>query len=150
MRTYMKRLTATTFVILAVAFGAVAQESHSGEENVIRTYALEQLEIDLHTSGVPGIVEGAIYTVVELKHSFPDLDYSRLLSAINEVAQKNDNLSIVYEAQLASMYLRHSSDIQIAPIPDAENHGYLFKQISDQLQQAFLAGQTDQNIRVQK
>jgi hypothetical protein len=150
MRTYLKRLTVATFVILAVAFSAVAQESHSNEKTFIQKRAFEMFGMDLQRSDIPGVVESTLYTVVECKNSFPDLDYSRILSTVNKVAQENDNSSIAYKAYLASMYLSHSSDIRVKPIPDAENHEYLFKQIADQLEQKFLALQSDQNIAENK
>ncbi len=153
MRTYLKHLTAVTFIVFAVAFSAVARESNAVEETFIQNHALEMLEMDLHRSDVPGIVKSAIYTIVECKNSFPDLDYSRLLSTLNKVANKSDKQSIGYEAQLASMYLSHSSDIWIVQIPDAEHHEYLFKQIADQLgqlEQKLLARQSDQNITAKK
>ena len=149
MERYMKRLTATAAVVLAVAFGAVAQESAAAEKNVVKTHALTALESDLHRSNSPEIVESAIYTVVELKHSFPDLDYSKLQSTLNQIAQESGNLSVGYKAELANMYLSHSSDIQVTPIAGAQNHDYLFKQIADQLEQAFLMQHGAQNTKMQ-
>ncbi len=146
MNTYLKRLTAATFIILVVAFSAVAQEVHPVEKAFVQKQGLEMLKIDLQRSDVPGIVESALYTVVECKNSFPDLDYTTLINAVDKVAQETGNLSIGYKAHLASMYLSHSSDIRVTPIHDADDHEYLFKQIADQLEEKLASLQDVQNV----
>jgi hypothetical protein len=44
------------------------------------------------------------------------------------------------------MYLTHSLEIQIAPVQDPEDHGYLFKQIADQLEKKTLAINSYQDV----
>ncbi|MGO9482108.1 MAG: hypothetical protein ACLP05_10065 [Candidatus Kryptoniota bacterium] len=65
-------------------------------------------------------------------------------------SQESHDVSISYEAQLASMYLMHISDKGIVMNPDAKNCDYVFKQIADQLEQKILAVQSDKNVTTNK
>jgi chemotaxis response regulator CheB len=94
-------------------------------------------------SEIPGIVESTIYTVVLYKNRFPDLDYSRLQSGLDEVARDNGDVAISYKARLASTYLTYSTNIQITPVSPALDHEYLFRQIAEQLEQKLLAAHID-------
>ncbi len=139
MRTYIRRFAAIPLIIVAAAVSTMAQESRPVVTPFNQKQVFKALETCLQTNNVPGFVESALYTVVECKDRYPDLDYSRLLNTVNEVAQENDNSSIRYKAYLAGMYLSHASDIQVTPISNSDNHEYLFKQIADQLEAKFLA-----------
>ena len=94
-------------------------------------------------SEIPGIVESTIYTVIEYKNSFPELNYARLGNELDEVARENKDVAISYKARLASMYLTYSSNIQITPVSPALDHEYLFRQIAEQLEKKLLAAHID-------
>ena len=132
MKTHLRRLAAATFFIFAVA-----QQNLPVDKAFVKQHALEMYEMNLQRSDIPGIIEATLYDVVECKNRFPDLDYSRLLNAVNKVSQESDDISIGYKAHLASMYLTHSLEIQIAPVQDPDDHEYLFKQIADQLEKKY-------------
>ena len=139
MKTDLKPLAAATFFVLAVA-----QQSFPVDKAFVKKHALEMYELNLHRSDIPGIVESTLYAVVECKNRFPDLDYSRLLNTVNKVSQESNGISIGFKAHLVSMYLTHSLEIQIAPVPDSDDHEYLFKQIADQLEKKTLVMNSDQ------
>ena len=61
------------------------------------------------------------------------------MSTLNQVALDNKDSSISYKARLASLYLSYSAGIEITPVVHALDHEYLFRQISKQLEQKFLA-----------
>jgi len=84
-------------------------------------------------------VESSIYVVVLYKNRFPELNYSQLEDALQRVAGESHDSSISYKAQLAYMYLSHGSVIELTPMQNPNSHDYLFKQISEQLEQKFLA-----------
>lgn len=145
MKTHLRRLAAATFFIFAVA-----QQNLPVDKAFVKQHALEMYEMNPHRSDIPGIIEATLYAVVECKNRFPDLDYSRLLNAVNKVSQESDDISIGYKAHLASMYLTHSLEIQIAPVQDPDDHEYLFKQIADQLEKKTLVINSYQDVGEKK
>lgn len=147
MQIHLKRFTAVTFILFVVAFNAIAQENQIVGKASVQKSGLTNLEKILQRSSVPEIVEGALYSTIECKNLYPDLDYSQLLNMIDDVAKKNQDATISYKAYLTSMYLLHSSEIHVKPIPGAEDHSYLFKQIADQLENKLLASRSDDNAQ---
>jgi hypothetical protein len=150
MKTYLKSLLTATFVILAAAATANAQESNTNMKAFDQNLAFEQFENSLQRSDYPGIVESTLYTVVQCKDRFPEFDYSQLRDAVNEVTKKDGDMSLAYKAYLVSMYLSHSSDIQVTPFEYSNDHDQLFKQIADQLEAKFLAFNSDRKIAEKK
>ena len=150
MKTYLKSLLAATFVIIGVAATANAQESNSNTKAFNQKIAFKQFENSLQSSDYPGIVESTLYTVVQCKDRFPEFDYSQLRDAVNKVMKENGDMSLAYKAYLVSMYLSHSSDIQVTPFEYSNDHEQLFKQIADQLEAKFLAFNSDRKIAEKK
>ena len=142
MKTSMRAATMTTAAILIFAFKAASQPiSVEGRKfNHERNFQVFERSLQ---SNIPGIVESTIYTVVEYKNLFPDLDYSRLQKGLDRVARENSDVSISYKARLASTYLNYSSNITITPVSPAYDHEYLFRQIAEQLEQKLLAAHID-------
>jgi len=134
-----KRIFATAVMALIIASGATAHPDKPEKSGTYQALALKNFEYSLHLEEYPGIVESTIYNVVIFKNRFPQLDYAQLASLLQRVAEDNQDASISYKAQLAYMYLSNSSMIDLTPESASSNHGYIFKQISEQLEQKFLA-----------
>ncbi|MGO9481048.1 MAG: hypothetical protein ACLP05_04600 [Candidatus Kryptoniota bacterium] len=139
MKTYLKRLTAIVFILFAVSLSAMAQESHFDKKAFIQKVSFKMFDMDLHKNDVPGIVTSTLYTLVQCKDRYPDMDYSRLLNTVSKVERESSDPSIAYKAYLVNMYFSHSGDIQVTPFRYAYDHDQLFKQIADQLEAKFLA-----------
>jgi hypothetical protein len=142
MKRGMRAATTTIAAVLIFAFTVSAQTNgaESRKFNHERTFKVFASSLQ---SEIPGIVESTIYTVVLYKNRFPDLDYSRLGSELDQVARDNRDVAISYKARLASMYLTYSANIQITPVSPALDHEYLFRQIAEQLEQKLLAAHID-------
>ena len=134
-----KRIAATAVLALIIATGIMAQPDKAGRNGMNQALVLKNFECSLQMEEYPGIVESTIYNVVLFKNRFPQLDYTQLASSLQRVAEENQDASISYKAQLACMYLSNSSTIDLTPEGASSNHGYIFKQISEQLEQKFLA-----------
>ena len=134
--------TTTLAAIVIFAFTATSQTSEPESRTFNHQRNFKEFDYSLQ-SEIPGIVESTIYTVIEYKNRFPELDYSRLGSELDEVARDNKDVAISYKARLASMYLTYSSNIQITPVSPALDHEYLFRQIAEQLEQKLLAAHID-------
>jgi len=145
MQKHLKHFTTAAVILFTIALAANANEKHSLDKTSVQKSGLTMLETDLQKNVAPEIVEGALYTAIEYKNLYPDLDYSRLLNTINKVAKENSDATIAYKAHLVSMYLSHSSEIHVDPIPGSEGHNYLFKQIADQLETKLLSSNYDEN-----
>ena len=87
---------------------------------------------------VPGVVESTIYNIVLVKNYYPNENYSKIIKALNKVAQSDDDPSIRFKAHLALIYLTDGSNIELKPIHDTYDHEYIFKQISEQLEKKLL------------
>lgn len=136
------RAATTLAAILVFAFTATSQTSEFEGRTYSHQRNFKEFQYSLE-SDIPGIVESTIYTVVEYKNLFRDLDYSRLQSELDQVARDNKDVAISYKARLASMYLTYSANIQITPVSPALDHEYLFRQIAEQLEQKLLAAHID-------
>lgn len=145
MKKYLGKLMAATFVILVAASNVMAGVNQNDGAPFNRKVLFEEFELCLNRSDVPGFVESTLYTIVQCKDRYPDWNYSRLLSEVNDVAKKNSSPSIRYKAYLVGMYLTHS-DIQVSPVPAANEHDYLFRQIADQLEQKFLESHNNESV----
>ncbi len=89
-------------------------------------------------SEIPGIVESTIYNIICIKKFYPKANYSDIISKLNEVSEKNSNPSIRLKAHLASIYLTTSDMIDIKPEVGKFEHEYIFKQITEQLENKLL------------
>ncbi|MGA7161594.1 MAG: hypothetical protein WBZ48_11370 [Bacteroidota bacterium] len=138
MKTNTSAAAITMVAILIFTFTATSQTiSAEGRKfNHERDFQVFQSSLQ---SDIPGIVESTIYTVVEYKNLFPNLDYSGLQRSLDQVARENSDVSIGYKARLASTYLNYSSNVNITPVSPALDHEYLFRQIAEQLEQKLLA-----------
>ncbi len=128
--------------ILIFAFTASAQTAEPEGRTFNHQRNFKEFDYSLQ-SEIPGIVESTIYTVVLYKNRFPDLNYSALQSALDQVARGSKDVAISYKARLASTYLNYSANINITPASPASDHEYLFRQIAEQLEQKLLAAHID-------
>ena len=132
-----RNAVAAIVVILIATFGASANAAEPAINN--HEMVFKNFKSSLKRTEFPGIVESTIYTVVEYKNKYPELNYSDILNELEAVGRDNDNSSIRYKAHLASLYLSDSDGIEVTPVPGAFDHEYLFKQIADQFEKKFLA-----------
>lgn len=146
MRKNISRLFTAAFLVLFAVSGAAAQEIHLTRKDFNEKLTFQALDKCLHKTDVPGFVECSLYTVAQCKSRFPELNYTRLLEAVNKVARDDNDPAIRYKAYLVSMYLTHSSDIQLNFISDPVSHDYLFKEIANQLDQRYLAFSGSENV----
>ncbi len=142
MKRGMKAASVTLAAVLVFAITATSQTKAPESKTFNHPRNFREFDYSLQ-SEIPGIVESTIYTVVLYKNRFPDLDYSRLQSGLDEVARESKDVSISYKARLASMYLNYSANINITPASPAFDHEYLFRQIAEQLEQKLLAAHID-------
>jgi len=150
MKKHLKRLATAAFAVLVIGSSAFAQDTKLNEKTFNHKLAFAQFELCLQRSDVPGFVESTLYTIVQCKDRFPNLDYSAIQDAVNKVARDNDNSTIAYKAYLVSMYLSHTSQINVTPSAYENVHDQLFKQIADQLEAKFLAFDGTENAMVSK
>lgn len=134
-----KRIAATAVLALIIATGAMAHPDKTDRGGFNQELVLKNFEHSLQMEEYPGVVESTIYNVVVFKNRFPQLDYARLAASLQRLIEENQDASISYKAQLAYMYLNNSSTIDLSPEGASSSHGYIFKQISEQLEQKFLA-----------
>lgn len=124
----------TVVTISATNFG---EQKTSALSKKMIEIALQEFPSSLNLA-VPGVVESTIYNIVLVKNYFPDEDYSKIIKALNKVAQSDDNPSIRFKAHLALIYLTYGSNIELKPIHDTYDHEYIFKQLSEQLEKKLL------------
>ena len=90
-------------------------------------------------SKIPGIVEGSIFTAIEVKKYYPSGDYTKMIDKLNRIAEENPDPSIRAKAHLASIYLRSSDIIDVMPNLNTYDHDYIYKQITEQLENKVFA-----------
>ncbi len=136
----INKIAAAAVLILIIASGAMARPDKVEKHGMNQELVMKNFECSLQMEKFPGIVESTVYNVVIYKNRFPDLDYTRIASRLQRVAEDNQDSSISYKARLAYMYLSYSSTIDLTPeYATTNHHEYIFKQISEQLAQKFLA-----------
>ncbi len=89
-------------------------------------------------SDIPGIVESTIYNIICIKKFYPQANYSDIISKLNNIAEKNSDPSIRFKAHLASTYLTLGDMIEVKPEAGKFEHEYIFKQITEQLENKLL------------
>lgn len=92
-------------------------------------------------SKIPGIVESTIYNLITEKRYYPSADYSEMIDKLNRIAEENSDPSLRAKAHLAIIYLSTSSLINVEPDFNSYDHNYIYKQITEQL---------ENNVLVQK
>lgn len=137
MKKIISALTILIFSIIILSTNSFAQPNLDHCSPQILKLGLKVIPVNLD-SKIPGIIESSIYDVVLLKYYFPNQDFSNISDQLNYIAKKNVNPSIRYKAQLASIYLNDTNNIQIIPNTQTYEHDYLFRQIADQLTNKFL------------
>jgi hypothetical protein len=136
------KAAATVGLAIILITGATARLDASDEKGVSKELTIKNFEYSLTWNEYPGIVESTVYNIVICKSRFPGLNYSELAGVLKQVAEENNNPAIRYKAQLAYMYLNFSSTIDLIPGETSPND--VFKEISEKLEQKFLASQTTQ------
>ncbi len=89
-------------------------------------------------SEIPGIVESTIYNIVCIKKFYPQANYSDIISKLNDISEKNSDPSIRFKAHLATIYLSLGDMIDVKPEVGKFEHEYIFKQITEQLENKLL------------
>jgi hypothetical protein len=90
-------------------------------------------------SKVQGIVESTIYTVIEVRKYYPSADYSEMIEKLHRVAEENPDPSTRVKAYLAGIYLSSSEIMSVEPDHGSYEHDYIYKQITEQLENQVLA-----------
>jgi hypothetical protein len=90
-------------------------------------------------SNIQGIVESTIYNVVLVKKYYPSADYTSIVERLNEIADENMDPTIRFKAHLASIYLSFSEMIDVQPKFHTFEREYIFRQITEQLENKLLA-----------
>ncbi len=130
--------TAATALLALVIVSGAAVRLEAGEKiSVNQENLLRNFKYSLEWKEYPGIVEGTIYNVVVCKNRYPELVYAYLADVLKRLAEENANPAIGYKAHLAYMYLNNSSAIELTPGITSPND--VFKEISEKLEQKFLA-----------
>jgi len=90
-------------------------------------------------SKIQGVVESTIYTVIQVKKYFPSGDYTEMIDKLNRVAEENPDPSIRAKAYLANIYLSASDIIDVNVKHRSYDYDYIYKQITEQLENNVLA-----------
>jgi hypothetical protein len=139
MKTGIKNLAAAIALALIIISGAAAQPESAERKGMKPELVMKNFESSLQWNDFPDIVESTVYNIVIYKNRFPGLDYSDLAESLQRVAEESKDLAISYKAQLAYIYLNNSSKIDLTIEQTLPSHEYVFKQISEQLEQKLLA-----------
>jgi len=137
----MKKVVLSLVLVVFAVLTFTAPNFGEQKSNVLRRKMIENALQVFPSSlnlAVPGVVESTIYNIVLVKNYYPDENYSKIIKALNMVAQSDDNPSIRFKAHLALIYLTYGSNIKLKPIHDTYDHEYIFKQISEQLEKKLL------------
>jgi hypothetical protein len=79
-----------------------------------------------------------IYNSIVVKKYYPEADFRRIIDKLNQIAEVNTDPSIRFKAHLASIYLSFSGIINVEPQHHTFDHEYIFRQITDQLENKLL------------
>jgi hypothetical protein len=139
MKTGIKKIAAAVALALIIVSGAVAQPEAAESKGMKPELVMKNFENSLQWNDYPGIVESTVYNIVIYKNRFPGLDYSELAESLQRVAEDSKDLAISYKAQLAYIYLNNSSKIGLTLDQTLPSDEYVFKQISEQLEEKLLA-----------
>ena len=141
MRNTLKAVAFVAMLTVGVGSVALAHPDTSEKSGITQELVLKNFEHSLGMRDYPGVVESTIYNVVVFKNRFPQLDYARVASMLQRLAEQNQDASLSYKAELAYLYLNLNGGLDLDAQPGSADHGYIFKQISEQLAQKFLAAQ---------
>jgi hypothetical protein len=132
MRIAYTLLLTLIYAVTVFSGSSFATEKKAPKKTVVQR-AFEVFPPSLE-SDYQGIVESTIYNVILLKKYYPNENYSKFISKLNEIAEENTDPALRYKAHLASIYLTFSDMIEIQPKEHAFEREYLFKQITDQIE----------------
>ena len=137
----MKKVYSVIVVILFSAFifssNINAQEINAAKDEAIAKKAFAIIPSSLD-SDIPGIVESTIYNAIVVKKYYSSADYRRIIDKLNRIAEENPDPSIRAKAHLASIYLSSSDIIDITPKHHTFDHEYIYRQITEQLDNKLL------------
>lgn len=132
MKTLNTLLLTLACAVTLLSGSSFAEEKQAPKKTVVeRAFQVFPKSLD---SDYQGIVESTIYNVILLKKYYPNENYSVFVKKLNEIAEENTDPAIRYKAHLASTYLTFSDMIQVEPKNHSFDREYLFKQITDQLE----------------
>ena len=137
----MKVLYSLILVVLysAVVFSAnlYSHGNETNKEQLRAEKAFKSIPSSLE-SNIPGIVESSIYNAIVVKNYYREANYDEIIDRLNEISEKNLDPVIRIKAHLATIYLNSSDIINVVPKHNALEHEYIFKQITQQLDNKFL------------
>jgi hypothetical protein len=95
-------------------------------------------------SDIHGVVESTIFTTIQYKSYYPNLDFSGLIAALDDLSQASSDSSISFKAHLATMYLRYGDSLDDRTVFDLDTHENAFQLASEQLTKKFLFSHSTQ------
>ena len=148
----MKNLIAFSAFVFTILFSCsiVAQPEESLKTN---TKTAKQKTVDYEQTAkilfeiipasldheIQGVVESTIYNAVLVKKYYPSADFAEIIGKLNEIAVENPDPAIRVKAFLASIYLSSSHIIDVIPLHHTVEYDYIYKQITDQLENKWFA-----------
>lgn len=86
-----------------------------------------------------GVVESAIFISMQFKDKFPNENASKLLDAIEEIAEDGESPTLTYKAQLAKIYINNRGLFDDIVINSIQDESKVYSQISEKLNTIMLA-----------
>lgn len=86
-----------------------------------------------------GVVESAIFISMQFKNKFPNENASKLLDAIEEIAEDGESPTLTYKAQLAKIYINNRALFDDIVINSIQDESKVYSQISEKLNTIMLA-----------
>jgi|WetSurMetagenome_2_1015567.scaffolds.fasta_scaffold793485_1 hypothetical protein len=127
-----------------VIVGALAMSSSMQAQTPVKRGAkvdfgrfIKSCKNSLH-SEISGIVDGALFNLIDYKSEYPDRDYSGVIAALNDFAHENSDPSLVYKATLTKMYLAFGTKIKNEVVLNPEDHAQAFRVVAEQLEKQLL------------
>ena len=137
----MKLLYSLILILLYFAVVFSSNVYANGKEIVMEEIRAEKAFKTIPSSlesNIPGIVESTIYNTIVIKNYYPEGNYSDIIDKLNEISKENADPAIRIKAHLASIYLNSNNIITVEPKHNAFDHEYIFRQITQQLDNKFL------------
>ena len=133
-----ERFHAVPVVILAlgVAISAFGQTQQIPKVRDPQRY-IRNLVSSLRND-VPGIVESAIYDIIQYKSYYPAQDFRPVIGGLSDLAESGRDSALSFKANLALLYLRYGTSLDNDRAFQSDNHEYAFQLVSDQLTRKFL------------
>jgi hypothetical protein len=137
-------LLVLSLLILVIIFGANIFAQTTSVPKVRDHQKLVYILETALRSDIPGVVEGAIFDLIEYKSFYPQRDFSPLISALHDLALETRDSTLSYKAHLAGMYLRYGTTLENPAAFNAEDHEVAYQMASEQMTRKFLLSHATQ------